>query len=145
MFYTLFFGTFVISITTSLLCIKIFKKPIKGIMQRIIGEEIHLAWCRYMYFALTVVGISSGVRIYHLERYINKDHNGNTQELSNPALTLEIYRTVIGALQGIAWVLLIFFCFALVAYVIVKSVELIKQVKTNKVGSDLLMNPESGV
>ena len=132
MFYTLFLGTFAIAIATSLICISIFKKPIKGIMQRIIGEEIHLAWCRYMSFALTVVGISSGVRIHQIEQYVNKDWKGNTQTLSDTALTLEIYRTVIGTLQGIAWVLLIFFCFALIAYVIVKSVELIKQSRALK-------------
>lgn len=33
---------------------------------------------------------------------------------------LEIYRTVIEALQSIAWMLLVFFVFALIAYVIVR-------------------------
>jgi hypothetical protein len=36
---------------------------------------------------------------------------------------LEIYRTVIGTLQGIAWVLLIFFVVALLAFVIVRIGE----------------------
>ncbi len=37
---------------------------------------------------------------------------------------LEVYRMVIGTLQGVAWMLLVFFVFALVAYVIVRAFEL---------------------
>ena len=36
---------------------------------------------------------------------------------------LEVYRTVIGTLQGLAWMLLVFFVFALIAYVIVRASE----------------------
>ena len=35
-----------------------------------------------------------------------------------------IYRTIIGTLQGIAWMLLIFFIFALIAFVIVRIFEM---------------------
>lgn len=34
------------------------------------------------------------------------------------------YRTVIGTLQSIAWLLLVFFVFALLAYVIMRGMEL---------------------
>lgn len=37
---------------------------------------------------------------------------------------LEVYRTIIETLQGIAWMLLVFFVVALVAYVIVRLSEL---------------------
>ena len=37
---------------------------------------------------------------------------------------LEVYRTIIETLQGIAWMLLVFFIFALIAYVIVRGFEL---------------------
>jgi len=36
---------------------------------------------------------------------------------------LELYQTAIETLQGIAWMLLVFFMFALVAYVIVRIAE----------------------
>jgi hypothetical protein len=36
---------------------------------------------------------------------------------------LELYRTVIGTLQAVAWMLLVFFVFALVAYVVVQGFE----------------------
>ena len=45
-------------------------------------------------------------------------------ELTFERWVLEIYRTVIETLQGIAWMLLVFFVFALVAYVVVRVAEL---------------------
>jgi hypothetical protein len=36
---------------------------------------------------------------------------------------LEVYRTGIGTLQSVAWMLLVFFVFALIAYVIVRGME----------------------
>ena len=38
--------------------------------------------------------------------------------------TLEVYRTVIETLQGIAWMLLVVFVVALVAYVLARGFEL---------------------
>jgi hypothetical protein len=37
---------------------------------------------------------------------------------------LECYRTAIETLQGIVWMLLVFFVFAMIAYVIVRIAEL---------------------
>ena len=37
---------------------------------------------------------------------------------------LEVYRTIIESLQGIAWMLLVFFVAALIAYVVVRLGEL---------------------
>ena len=45
-------------------------------------------------------------------------------ELNAERWVLEVYRTVIGSLQGIAWLLLAFFVFALIAFVIVKLNEI---------------------
>ncbi len=41
-------------------------------------------------------------------------------------MVLEVYRTIIETLQGIAWVLLAFFVYALLAYVIIKVFEIRK-------------------
>lgn len=40
---------------------------------------------------------------------------------------LEVYRTVIGTLQSLAWMLLVFFGFALIAYVVVRGLQLRRQ------------------
>ncbi|HCL28536.1 MAG TPA: hypothetical protein DIC52_08885 [Candidatus Latescibacteria bacterium] len=44
-------------------------------------------------------------------------------ELTTERWILEVYRTLIGTLQSIAWMLLVFFVFALIAYVVVRIGE----------------------
>jgi hypothetical protein len=79
-------------------------------------------------FAIYVVGISSGVRIWDLEKYISPTALGDkTREalaLTLDRCILELYRTVIGTLQGVAWMLLVFFVFALIGFVIVRLGEI---------------------
>ena len=75
-----------------------------------------------------MVGVSGGVRIYQLEQYINAPHKDvEVLALTTHAWTLEIYRTVIGTLQSLAWMLLLVFIFALIAFVIVRAFELKRQ------------------
>ena len=78
-------------------------------------------------FAIYVVGISKGVRVWELERYVTPNRNiqgATILELTTERWVLEVYRTVIETLQGIAWMLLVFFVFALIAFVIVRVFEL---------------------
>lgn len=71
-----------------------------------------------------MVGISGGVRIWALERYISKrSQNDEILELTRDRWIVEIYQTVIGTLQSVVWILLVFFVFALMAYVIVRALE----------------------
>ena len=66
-----------------------------------------------------------GVRIYDLERYITARHKDvEILQLTLERWTIEIYRTIIETLQSIAWMYLIVFIFALIAYVIVRGFEL---------------------
>ena len=131
MFITLLIVNFVIAFGVCLVIAKIFRAPIDKILQRLVAEDIYLAWSKYIIFALYVVGISGGVRIWDLERYITPQiQGGSILELTGERWVLELYRTVIGTLQSIAWMLLLFFIFALIAYVIVKGVEIRKQAKT---------------
>lgn len=127
MFLTLLAVTFVIALLVSAIVAWIFNKPIDAILKRIISEEISAAWLKYLNFAIFVVGISSGVRVYELERYITPqrwDKDAKIIELIGDRWVLEVYRTVIGTLQGIAWMLLVFFVVALIAYVLVRVFEL---------------------
>jgi len=106
----------------------IFKRPIGAILQRIITEDIHRVWGRYMTFAIYVVGLSGGVRVWDLERYINPSGENKTiLELTRERWVLEVYRTLIGTLQSVAWMLLVFFIFALIAFVLVKGMEMRRQ------------------
>lgn len=62
-----------------------------------------------MKFAAFVVGISGGVRMHQLERYISASHkDAQVLVLNAERWTLELYRTVIETLQSIAWMYLIF-------------------------------------
>ncbi|ASF15611.1 hypothetical protein ACE02Y_17555 [Shewanella xiamenensis] len=124
MFFTLLFITFALSITVSFLVVSIFKKPLGEIFSRIIQDSISAAWQKYIIFATYVVGISGGVRIYDLERYITARHKDvEILQLTLERWTIEIYRTIIETLQSIAWMYLIVFIFALIAYVIVRGFE----------------------
>lgn len=127
MFYTLLLVTFAISAAVCFGVVRLFDKPIAAIFTRVIQDEISRAWVKYVTFAAYVVGISGGVRIHNLERYISafdKDHEILT--LSADRWTLEVYRTVIETLQSVAWMYLLVFIFALIAYVIVRGFELRK-------------------
>lgn len=130
MFLILLFVTFALATITSFLIAKFFDKPIGKILNRIIADEISVAWQKYIKFAIYVVGISGGVRVWELEKYIEPQMKiGPRLYLTNERWILEIYRTIIETLQSTAWMLLIFFLFAMIAYVIVKVFEL-KQNKT---------------
>lgn len=125
MFYSLLLATFIVAALVSLLVVKLFDKPIGLILDRIIQDKISSAWRRYITFAAFVAGISGGVRIYALERYIEPTkENGAPLVLNGERWTLEIYRTIIECLQSIAWTYLVVFAFALVAYVVVKNAEI---------------------
>lgn len=126
MFITLLIVTFIIACAVALVIARWFAKPIQRILGQIVDEEITYAWTMYLRFAVLVVGISSGVRIFQLERYISPafgPENAQILALNRDRWVLEIYRTVIGTMQGIAWVLLIFFVVALLALVIVRFGE----------------------
>jgi hypothetical protein len=125
MFITLLVVTLVIALATSLLVVRLFRAPIGAILDRVVSPALRGAWHRYLDFAVFVVGVSGGVRIWELEKYItarNKDMEPVV--LNSDRWVLEIYRTLIGTLQSAAWLLLVFFVFALIAYVIVRGFEI---------------------
>jgi hypothetical protein len=126
MFITLLIVTFVIAFAVSTIVANFFRQPIDKILARIITDDISKAWSKYLLFAIYVTGISSGVRIWDLEKYITQPQfeGAKIVNLTGQRWVLEVYRTVIETLQGIAWMLLVFFVFALVAYVIVRAFEL---------------------
>jgi hypothetical protein len=125
-FFALLVLTLSVSLLTSGAIILLFRKPIRQILDRVIGEEIASGWHRFLLFAVFVVGVSSGVQIWKLEQYAHPERMGP----AGPALTLdaasvalEIYRTMIQTLQGVAWALLVFFIAALVAFAIIQRGE----------------------
>jgi hypothetical protein len=124
-FLTLLFTTFTLAILVSVLVALFFRRPIQRILDRLVAGDLSSAWLRYLLFAVVVVGVAGGVRLGSLARYIEPTaHDQAPLVLNADRWTLELYQTVIGTLQSIAWMLLIFFVFALLAYVIVHGLEL---------------------
>ena len=123
-FLLLLVVTLVIAAFIAGLVIFFFRKPIDKIFARIIGDELASAWRKFLTFALFVVGLSSGVQVGRLEQFIRPE----TAEFKRPVLTgeywgLEIYRTIIDTLGGMAWALLISFVVALIAFAMTKRRE----------------------
>ncbi|MBU0983393.1 MAG: hypothetical protein KKA42_05955 [candidate division Zixibacteria bacterium] len=123
-FILLLVVTLATAVLVSLGVVALFRKPVDRIFFRIIGEDIAVAWRKFLIFALFVVGVSSGVRIWRLERFIQpQGTDGTVPVLSAEVWGLEIFRTVLDTLGGLAWALFIFFVVALIAFVIVKRGE----------------------
>lgn len=139
MFISLLLVTFILALAVSALVARLFAQPLQSILQRIIDDPISLAWVRYMKFAILVVGVSAGVRIYELEKYITSwrtDEKVQIVPLTGERWILEVYRTVIESLQGITWLLLVFFVVALIAYVLVRLGELKHSRSSRRTPSD---------
>lgn len=124
MFLSLLVITFVLAAVTATGAALLFSRPINKILARLVSEELAPIWRRYLLFAIYVVGISGGVRVWDVERYITPEKDGKLLVLTSDRWVLEVYKTVIGTLQSVAWMLLIFFLFALVAFVVVRGFEL---------------------
>lgn len=125
MFLTLLVATFLIALAVSAGVVWFFSSSIERILVRIVADELAGAWVRYIKFAAYVVGVSGGVRIYQLERYVQSMHEQvPVLTLGTEVWILEVYRTAIETLQSLAWMLLVVFVVALIAYVIVRAFEL---------------------
>ncbi len=127
MFIALLLITFFVAILCCFLVAKLFENPITVILNRLVTEELGASWRRYIIFAIYVVGISGGVRIWELEKYITPQRDDLALTLNWERWILELYRTIISTLQSVAWMLLVFFIFALIAYVIMRGFELRQQ------------------
>lgn len=116
--------TFVIAVAVASIVAFAFSRPVDGILKRVVPADISYAWSRYLRFAVYVVGIGGGVRVWDFEKYLTRqDPYRDIVPLTADRWMLEIYQTIIGTLQSVAVVLLVFFVFALVAVVIVRVFE----------------------
>ena len=124
MFLALLVVMFLATGAVSFIVARMFEEPLNRILERIVSPALSSAWLKYLTFAIYVVGISGGVRIQQLERFITPAYRKeNPLVLTRDRWILEIYGTIIEALKAIAWMLLVFFIFALIAYVLVRIFE----------------------
>ena len=124
MFISLLGATFVLAVVVSFIIAKVFQKPVQQILDRILADEISYAWTKYLSFAIYVVGVSGGVRVWDLEKYLRPQGDSEVvAELTTEAWVLEIYGAIMGTMSAVAWMLLVFFVF-LIAFVIVRGREM---------------------
>lgn len=124
-FFTLLVAVFVLAAIVSHIVVMIFDKPLHKVFDRIIADEISSAWVKYVKFAVYVVGISGGVRIWQLDKYIAPaSADEDAVALTNTLWGWELFRTLLGTAQSIVWMLLVVFLVSLIAYVIVRGMEL---------------------
>lgn len=124
MFLVMLLVTLVVSLLTAVLTSRFFDQAVDRILTRIVGEDLAGSWHKYLQFAIVVVGVSGGVQLFELQKYIaNSGDSGTPPPLTFMSWVLEIYRTVISTLQSIAWMLLLFFLCGMVALVIMRGME----------------------
>ncbi len=128
-------ATFATALMVSIVVAQMFRKPIEDILNRIVADSVSSAWAKYMRFAIFVTGVSSGVQFYRIEQFLDQpipraSPMGEAPYVPSPPVLdgahwlLEIYRTIIQTLQGITWMLLVFFVCSLIAFVVVRAFEL---------------------
>jgi hypothetical protein len=118
-----------IALAATLLVILAFRGPIAGILSRIVEDQVAAAWRRYLVFALFVVGVSSGVSPWNLERYSKAGATPMGGEpptflpLDPDLWALELYRTAMSSLRGLTWALFLFFAIGLVLSALLRMSE----------------------
>lgn len=124
MFLVMLLVTLVVSLLTAALTARFFDRAVARILTRIVGDELADAWHKYIQFTIIVVGVSGGVQLWELQKYIASKGDGSTPPAMNlMSWVLEIYRTVIETLQSIAWMLLLFFLCGMIALVIMRGID----------------------
>jgi hypothetical protein len=146
MVIVLLITTFIIAFVVASIVSFIFAKPIDRILRRVVPDDLSQAWAKYLKFAIYVVGIGGGVRVWSFEKYLTvQEPYQDIVPLTSDRWILEVYETVIGTLQSTAILLLVFFVFALVAVVVVRlfearptTTEAQKRVEPERIGSNTL-------
>ena len=124
MVISLLITTFIIAFVVASIVTLVFAKPIDGMLNRVVPDDISRPWAKYLKFAIYVMGIGGGVRVWSFEKYLTpQEPYKEIVPLTSDRWVLEVYETIIGTLQSAAGVLLVFFVFALVAVVIVRFLE----------------------
>jgi hypothetical protein len=124
MFVVLLVASFVLALALSVTVTWLFAKPMDGILHRFVGDTISASLSKYLRFAIVVVGISAGTRVRPLEEYLaapayNKEALAAT--LTQEYWALELYRTFVDTLQGMAVIFFVLAVVAIIAFAIVRK------------------------
>jgi hypothetical protein len=124
MFVVLLVASFVLALAISATVAWLFAKPIDGILHRFVGDKISSTLSKYLRFAIVVVGISAGTRVRPLEEYIaapSYNKAALAAAVTQEFWALELYRTFVETLQGMALIFFVLAVVAIIAFVIVRK------------------------
>jgi hypothetical protein len=135
MFVALFAASFVLALALSITVAWISREAIDSVLRRFVTDRtVRAGFEKYLRFAIVVVGISGGTRVRVLQEYFaasDLNKAAMAAQLTQEFWALEIYRAVIGTLEGIAVLLLVCIFMALIAPVVVRMLKL-EPVKTQE-------------
>jgi hypothetical protein len=124
MYIMLFTISFLVALGLSLTIAWISREAIETILRRFVTDFVtRSGFEKYIRFAIVVVGISGGTRVRALQEYISAaSYNKHALEaaLTQEVWVLEMYRTVVGTLESVVFLLLACIFLALIAPVIVR-------------------------
>lgn len=118
MFVLLFCVTLMLSFVISAGVAWVSSGPIDGVLHHFVPDHIRIASSKYLRFAIALVGTCSGTRVGILQDYLaapSWNREAMKATLTQEFWVLELYRTAISSLVGIAWLLLGVALFAFVA------------------------------
>jgi hypothetical protein len=124
MFVALLAASFVLALAISATVAWLFAKPIDGILHRFVGDKLSATLSKYLRFAVVVVGISAGTRVRPLEEYIaapSYNKAALAAAVTQEFWALELYRTFVETLQGMALIFFVLAVVAIIAFVIVRK------------------------
>ena len=124
MFVLLFAVTFFLALGISIVVGWASKEPIEAILHHFFPINATNALSKYLRLAMVLIGVSSGARIQILEEYIAASPANKIEMnalLTQEFWVVEFYRTAIGAVEGILWLLLLFSLIVFVAYFVLRK------------------------
>lgn len=105
-----FLASFALAAGISCLIAWLFRIPVESLLKYLVERDVAEAWTKYIFFLLLVVGVASGTRIRLLEEYLAAASWNQTaiqSQMTQEFWVLEMYRTLIGSVEGIAWMLVL--------------------------------------
>jgi len=124
MYITLFTVSFLLALGLSLTIAWISREAIESILRRFVTDFVtRSGFEKYIRFAIVVVGISGGTRVRALQEYISAaSYNKAAMEkaLTQEVWVMEMYRTILGTLESVVFLLLFCIFLALIAPVVVR-------------------------
>lgn len=122
MFYALFAVMLVVAFVTSLTIARCFVPYVQQILERSVSSSLAIAWRKYFSFAMVVIGMQGGVRVWELEKYLVAAQESQPFGTTAMRWLLEIYRTFIDTAQSCAWLVVLFLLAALLLEAIIPAI-----------------------